>query len=144
MPNYNLGTAQGRIVLDAQGAVEGARQADQAASGVAGSFQKAAGPAGKLGGVLTVGAGAVAAGFGLAVKSAADFEKQISAVGAVSGATGPELESIRQKALQLGKDTQFSASEAASAIEELVKAGIPVADVLNGAADAAVALAAAG
>lgn len=86
----------------------------------------------------------MAVGFGAAISSAADFEKQISGIAAVSNATGPELESIRKKALQLGKDTQFSASEAASAIEELVKAGIPVADVLNGAADAAVALAAAG
>jgi len=144
MPNYNLGTASGRIVLDASGAVLGAGQAEAAAGKVGGSFGKASGAAIKAGGVLTAGAAAVAVGFGAAIHSAADFEKQISGIAAVSGATGPELEDIRKKALQLGKDTQFSASEAANAIEELVKAGIPVADVLNGAADAAVSLAAAG
>lgn len=97
-----------------------------------------------LGGGLTAAATVVAGGFAFAVKSAADFEKQISAVAAVSGATEQELESIRKKALELGADTSFSASEAATAMEELVKAGIPVKDVLAGAADATVALAAAG
>jgi TP901 family phage tail tape measure protein len=54
------------------------------------------------------------------------------------------MDQLRNKALQLGKDTSFSASEAASAIEELVKQGISVPDVMNGAADATVALAEAG
>jgi TP901 family phage tail tape measure protein len=62
----------------------------------------------------------------------------------VSGATGEVLDSLRDKALQIGKDTSFSASEAASALEELIKAGVSVEDVLNGAADGATALAAAG
>lgn len=74
---------------------------------------------------------------------AREFEAQISAVGAVSGATGGALDSLRTKALQLGADTAFGASEAASAMEELVKAGVSVDGVLGGAADATVALAAA-
>lgn len=144
MGDYNLGTARGRIILDASEATSGAAQAETAAHRVEGSFGKASASAGKVGGVLGAASLAVAAGFGLAIKSAADFEKQISGIAAVSGATGPEIEAIRQKALQLGKDTQFSASEAASAMEELIKAGVSTKDTLNGAADAAVALAAAG
>ena len=91
------------------------------------------------------GAGlAVAAGLGAAINVTRNFEAQISAVGAVSGATAGDLEALREKAIQLGADTAFSASESASAMEELVKAGLSVEDVLGGAADATVALAAAG
>lgn len=87
--------------------------------------------------------GAIVGAFGGAVKTAVDFESQMSAVKAVSGATAPELQQLHDKALQLGKDTSFSASEGAVAIEELVKAGVTVPDVMAGAADATVALAAA-
>ena len=78
------------------------------------------------------------------IGTAADFEQKLSAVAAVSSATGGQLDSLREKALQLGADTSFSASESATAMEELVKAGVSVEGVLGGAADAAVALAAAG
>lgn len=144
MADYNLGTARGRIVLDTSDVDSSADSAERSANRVKGSFESTAGAAGKAGGVLAVGAAAVAAGFGFAVKTAADFEKQVSAIAAVSGATGPELDAIREKALQLGKDTSFSASEAAAAMEELIKAGLTTEETLNGAADAAVALAAAG
>jgi len=50
---------------------------------------------------------------------------------------------LTELALKLGRDTVFSSSQAASAIEELVKAGIPAEAVLNGAAAAALNLAAA-
>jgi len=73
-----------------------------------------------------------------------DFESQMSAVGAVTGATGTELKSLSDLALQIGKDTSFGATEAASAIEELAKAGVSTSNILDGAADATVALAAAG
>lgn len=86
---------------------------------------------------------AVLGGFGLAAKAAGDFEFQMSAVQAVSGATGAELDALSDKALQLGADTSFSASESAAAIEELAKAGLGIEEILNGAADGAVALAAA-
>jgi TP901 family phage tail tape measure protein len=94
-------------------------------------------------GMAAAGLG-IAAGFGVAINSAANFEERISAVKAVSGATEAELDKIRQKALQLGSDTKYSATEAALAMEELVKAGLTVDDVLNGAAEATVNLAAAG
>jgi TP901 family phage tail tape measure protein len=144
VPDYNLGTARGRIDIDASGATRGAEQASRAAQRTQRSWEGASRGLVAGGGALAGIGATVGAGFALAVNSAADFEKQISGIAAVSGATGPELESLRKKALQLGKDTAFSASEAAQAMEELVKAGLPLEDVLNGAADAAVALAAAG
>lgn len=91
----------------------------------------------------TVVSGGIGMAFAGATKVAADFEQRLSAVKAVSGATAPEMQQIHDKALQLGKDTAYSASESATAIEELVKAGVSVPNVMKGAADATVALAAA-
>lgn len=142
MADYNLGTARGVIEIEYNG--RGASQAQDDLKQTRTSAENA-GPslddAGRKAGLAGL---AIGAGFALAAKSAADFEARMSAVGAVSGASEGELERLRAKALQLGADTSFSAGESASAIEELVKAGLSVEDVLNGAADATVSLAAAG
>lgn len=87
--------------------------------------------------------GAMTAAFGVGIKSAYDFESAMSSVKAVAGATEEEFVALENAALRIGKESMFSATEAAGAIEELVKAGVSVTDVLNGAADGAVALAAA-
>lgn len=79
-----------------------------------------------------------------AARSAIDFERTMSGVRAVSGATGEQFKSLTNLALQLGKDTAFSASEAAAGIEELVKGGVSLADIMGGAAAASLNLAAAG
>jgi TP901 family phage tail tape measure protein len=139
---YSLGTASGVISTTYNG--KGVDQAQKDIDGLTkrtGSTRGALGDIGKVAGVAGL---AIAAGFGLAVNSAANFEQRMSAVKAVSGASASEMDQLTKKALQLGKDTSFSAGEAALAIEELVKAGVSVPDVMNGAADATVALAAAG
>ncbi len=64
-------------------------------------------------------------GFGTAaVKTAADFDSAMSQVAAVSGATGADLEVLRDKAREMGSKTKFSASEAAEAIGLMANAGI--------------------
>ena len=94
-------------------------------------------------GMLGFGA-IVASGFGLAISSAADFDAQISQIAAVGGPQAAAMmDQIRSTALQLGADTSFSASEAAAGMTELIKAGMPVADVVGGGADAMLDLAAA-
>src|SRR5262252_5191619 len=74
--------------------------------------------------------GALQTAFAGAVKSAADFEQTMSGVKAVSGATADEMSQLSGLALQLGKDTSFSASEAASGLEELVKGGLSIPDIM--------------
>jgi TP901 family phage tail tape measure protein len=138
---YNLGTAEGVIRINYDGS--GSKAANQDFNNLEKSATRS-GEGMRRAGIATAAAGtAIAAGLVFAVKTAADFETQISAIGAVSGASGEQLDEVRKKALQLGADTSFSASEAAGAIEELAKAGISLPDILNGAADAAVSLAAA-
>ena len=140
--SYNLGTAEGTIALNYNG--KGADKAKKDVDELGKRGARADETFGKIGRTTGVAGAAIAAGIGLAVNAAANFEQRMSAVQAVSGASQKEMDQLSKKALQLGKDTSFSATEAAQAIEELVKAGVSVPDVMNGAADATVALAAAG
>jgi len=142
MAEYSLGTAKGRVVIDYDD--KGLKIAADDFERTEGKARSAAQGFSQAGDKMALAGVVIAAGLGLAAKTAIDFEKQISAIGAVSGATKAELELLRQKALQIGKDTSFSATQAALAMEELAKAGVSVTDIMSGAADATVSLAAAG
>jgi TP901 family phage tail tape measure protein len=98
----------------------------------------------KLGPAALIMGGGVAAGFALAAHAALGFDKQMSEVQAVTGATSEEMGQLRQSAIDAGAATVFSASEAAQAQTELAKAGVGTADILNGALDGALNLASAG
>ena len=67
-----------------------------------------------------------------AVKTAADFDSEMSKVSAISGATGDDFDQLRAKAREMGAKTKFSASEAASAMEYMAMAGWKTSDMLNG------------
>lgn len=81
---------------------------------------------------------------GMAVKFSAQFEKAMSGVKAATRASGRELEQLRQAALQAGKDTAYSATEAAQAIAEMSKASVSAGNILGGGLKGALNLAAAG
>jgi TP901 family phage tail tape measure protein len=98
----------------------------------------------KIGTASVVMGGAIAVGIGAAVKSFMEFDKEMSAVGAAASAHGRDLDALRSAALQAGKDTKFSATEAAQGEEELAKAGVGVTDIINGGLRGALNLAAAG
>jgi TP901 family phage tail tape measure protein len=85
----------------------------------------------------------VVGGFGEAVQASADFNAQISSIGAVSGASASQLGELKQLASDLGVDPRLkvSAVEAAQAIEMLARNGLKVPDIMAGAAEATVLLA---
>lgn len=60
-----------------------------------------------------------------------EFEKSMSRVGALSGATGKELKELEKVALDLGKNTSFSASQAAEGMQYLAMAGYSVNDTIS-------------
>lgn len=97
-----------------------------------------------LGGVATAAARGVALVGGAAIAASTDFNKSMSGVAAVAGATAAEMDLLRQAAIDAGAATAFGASDAAVAQAELVKAGVSVADVLGGALSGSLDLAAAG
>jgi phage-related protein len=94
-------------------------------------------------GAAVAGIAGVAAGLTASVVAATDFEKTMSGVKAVSGATADEMAALQQTALDLGAKTAFSASEAGKGIEELVKGGLSVQEAMI-AAESTLNLAAAG
>lgn len=83
------------------------------------------------GAIATLGA-AVGAGMTAVVKVGAAFESEMSKVSAISGATGDELQSLTDKAKEMGAKTKFSATESAQAMEYMAMAGWKTADMLNG------------
>ena len=87
---------------------------------------------------------AAAAAAGYVVKSFADFDQAMSNVQAATHESAENMDQLREAAIQAGADTAFSASEAAAAIEELAKAGVSTADILNGGLKGSLDLAAAG
>lgn len=93
---------------------------------------------------LMVVTGAVVAMGAAAVKTTADFDAEMSTVQSISGATGDEFDALRDKALEMGSTTAFSASEAASAMEYMAMAGWKTEDMLDGIAGVMNAAAASG
>lgn len=74
----------------------------------------------------------IAAGFGVAMKKSIDFDDTMRKVKATSGATGDEFNQLRTKALQMGRDTKFTASESAEAMNYMALAGWDTKDMLKG------------
>lgn len=97
-----------------------------------------------LGTTAGMASAGVLAATGLAIKSFMDFEQQMSRVGAAADADAAALDRLTAAALEAGKSTKYSATEAAQAEEELSKAGLSVAEIVGGGLQASMALAAAG
>ena len=102
--------------------------------------------AGAMVGLPVQAAGFAGLGYGVfdAVKNYSDFTAQLSQIKAVTGLDAEAMDAVKEKALELGADTQFSSTEAAQGMTELLKAGVSVKDVLGDASQAALDLAAAG
>lgn len=136
MPDYTLSA---KITGDSSGYQKAINEADKSTE----QFQKNTSSLGsKLAGGLKTGllvsAKAIAAFSGAlgtasvaAIKVGSDFEAQMSRVQAISGATGKELEELRNQAIQLGADTSFSASEAAQGMENLAAAGFTTSEIMD-------------
>ena len=94
---------------------------------------------GKLVGTLTK-VGSVAVGVGAfftgkflvgAIKSSAEFQSQMSTVGAVTRATGEELNLLEAAADAAGTKTRFTATQAAQGLEELGRAGLTAGEAIT-------------
>lgn len=84
-------------------------------------------------------------GVGVAgLKVATDFEKAMSGVKAITGATGEEFEKLRETAIDLGATTAFSSGEVAEAMTEMAKAGWSTTQIIDGMAGVLDATAASG
>lgn len=96
----------------------------------------------KTGAVVVGGLAVAVSGYGLNL--ATSFESQLSSIQALTGSTSEQMKSISALALQVGKETKYSALESAQGIEELLKAGVSLEAVLGGGLKGALDLATAG
>ncbi|MFW3474423.1 phage tail tape measure protein [Streptomyces microflavus] len=98
----------------------------------------------RLGNAGAAAGATMLAGFAVAAASAARFDKALSNVRAVTGASTAEMAKLRASALEAGKTTSYTATEAANAQAELARAGVSTANIVGGALKGSLALAASG
>jgi TP901 family phage tail tape measure protein len=136
-----------RLFASVSGYVAGMKTAQTATSGFISSLEKSAAKRkaltdlGNAAGIMGVGFAAAA---GATVFFAARFDQSMSKVQAATHESSKNMDLLRTAAIEAGKVTQFSATEAASAEEALAKAGVSTADILSGGLKGAMSLAAAG
>lgn len=99
---------------------------------------------GQVGTTFAAMTGVIGAGLAMAVKESMNFEQKMADIQAVSGATGDEMKKISELAVQMGEKTKYSSVEAGQGIEELIKAGVSLTDIINGGLEGALNLATAG
>lgn len=91
---------------------------------------------GKFTSVVTTSVATVSAGIGTIGTAAArvgmDFEAAMSKVSSISGATGNDLQSLTDKAKEMGATTKFSATESAEAFQYMAMAGWDTKSMLDG------------
>ena len=66
------------------------------------------------------------------IKTAMEFEAAMDNVAAISDLTGTELDSLTQKAIEMGEKTKFSMSESADAFKYMAQVGWKTQDMLSG------------
>jgi TP901 family phage tail tape measure protein len=97
-----------------------------------------------IGGALSTSVTLPVAALGVTIlKTAGDFEASMNEIRAITNVTANDLEILRQKNLELGASTQFSAQQSANAMSNLIKNGLTVGQVMGGALDSTLKLASA-
>ncbi|MDX5914116.1 phage tail tape measure protein [Bacillus cereus group sp. BfR-BA-01026] len=87
---------------------------------------------------------AIGRGLKAAVTESMNFEQQMANIKAVSGSTGEEMKKLSELAVNMGETTKYSSVQAGQGIEELIKAGVSLTDIINGGLEGALNLATAG
>jgi TP901 family phage tail tape measure protein len=130
----NVGTAIAFLELDMSGFKNSlsAAGSDLKNFATGGDLQNLTSAMSGVGSELTKKVTLPIAGIGAAAVGASmDFEAQMSKVKAISGAVGEEFDGLRNQAIQLGADTNFSASEAANGMEDLASAGFKTTEIMT-------------
>lgn len=129
--SVNMGTAVAYLELDTSKFTKGfssaynelkvfidkSATAEQKMLGLSSAMQSVGSSATKYVTTPLLGVGA------LATKVTTDFESGMSEVMAISGATAEEFEQLKDKAVEMGAKTKFSASESADAFKYMAMAG---------------------
>ena len=140
---YDVGEARGTLELDTTGFISNLDTAYSQYSSVIGNMETNTGKSTsnmgaslqQIGTAWSVGITQPLTEAGKAIYSvASDFDSNMSSVQAITGATGDQFTSLRDTALQLGKDTVFSSTEVSDAMIEMGKAGWDSQQIIDGMA----------
>jgi TP901 family phage tail tape measure protein len=140
----DVGEIRARLVLSSDQFTRGMQQARGQMDQTNRSAQRTSQAIDKIHKASLGFATAVGAVFAASIGTAANFEQKMKDVQAVSGESADNMQKLTDLAMEMGKKTAFSSAEAAQGIEELVKAGVSVTDILNGGLEGALNLAIAG
>ncbi len=103
---------------------QGLDEAEKEANGFGSKLKSGLGTAAKVGGVLLTAASGAAIAFGKSsVQAGMQFDAAMARVAATSGKSVDELGDLRDFALEMGRTTAFSATEAAQALNYMALAG---------------------
>lgn len=140
----SLGKAVVEVGADASGFERDlTKQVDAAATKAQRSLSKLGQGTTQVGKRLTLGVTTPILGIAAAsVKASASFQQSMNLLGVNAGIGGAQLTKMGDLAKQMGKDTIFSAGDAADAMLELSKAGFKPAQISGGGVQATMALAA--
>lgn len=135
-----LGTAVGYLSLDASGfalgvdsAISGMDKLENRYGSLATGLQTIGGNITRAGSVLASTITAPVIAFGAAsIKAGADFDESMAYVQAVSKATGDDITMIRDRALEMGETTRYTAKEAADAMYYMGLAGWDAQQIYKG------------
>lgn len=131
-----IGSIMARLQLNIDNFSANMKNAEEQIKRVEDKFSGFADLGGRLSSVgtaLTIGVTTPVVGLATAaVKTAATFEASMSKVQAISGATGSDLETLKNKAKEMGATTQFSASQSADAMTYMAMAGWDTTQILDG------------
>lgn len=124
---FNLGTAYGSIVIDTAGIGLAMRDATRLMNdgfrNMGDNLRAFGDSLSNIGTGLSVLTQPLLSLGRTGLEAAADFDQLMNQISIFGGVTGEELEAVRQYALKMGADTKFSASDAAAAFLNLLKAG---------------------
>lgn len=137
--SFNVGTAIGYLDLDTSGFKRGFKSAlgdletfNTTAEGASGKLTSLGSALTSVGSSMTKYVTTPLLGIGTAAVAVGNkFESAMSRVGAISAATGDQMEELTDQAMELGASTAFSASEAAAGMENLASAGFTVEEIME-------------
>ena len=137
MAQATIGALRVVLGLDSANFTKGLARAQSRLKRTGQNFQR-------IGRSMTLAITAPIALIGVAIlRSAGNFEAGMARMRAVLRPTGAEFEKLRDLAAELGRTTQFTATQAAGAMEVLAKNGLKATQILEGATDATLNFAAA-
>lgn len=127
----NIGTVQATLELSTQQWTQAVNNANQDLQQLGSSAQNVTKDLGRIQTAALAVGGALAASIGASVKTAADFQAQMSRVKSISGATEEEFGNLREAALDLGASTSKSATEIAVAFEDMAAKGFNATQIIE-------------